>query len=82
VKNENNKHPDANLSDLPWVESDKGKAWAEKGKKNLPFDKTLAGTNWNVPAPAKSMHGQGKHQKRTKTCESIMHCPQMNIHKL
>ena len=43
-------HPDANNeSGKHWKDSSKGKAWAQRRKQVLPWDKTLDGNDWNEP---------------------------------
>jgi len=42
-------HPDANLTDKPWAESDMGKRWKAKGYDSLSGTQTLAGDPWRQP---------------------------------
>ena len=60
-------HPDANNeSGKHWKDSSKGKAWAQRGKQVLPWDKTLDGNDWNEP------------EKKQNNKRGICHCFTLN----
>ena len=78
-------HPDFNRESLPWKDSAKGKAWANRidPKTNaptefLPWFTTLSGTPWNAPEiklgrnPKRDMaHNESSQSKKRKSSSTI-----------
>ena len=61
-----NNHPDANRANMPWKDSEKGKAWAAKGAASLPATRTLSG------GPLPNAGAAGKIIPACLSCNSLV----------
>jgi len=72
------KHPDWNWQNVPWNESAKGIAWAEKGETSLPANETLDGHYVEIPnfeglRSGKSDHKQSRESNTPHRRERSLH---------
>lgn len=77
-----NNHPDFNHSNLPWLESENGRKWLDKGVNTLPHRDTLAGGQYELSGTrTKPSKPKFKPNSTRKGKDNVTYIEEFNSHE-